>query len=428
MLKPKAGNAKAAGIKRKAEEIVESSDGASGELVKSADGKDWVFAWIDVADTAAMVVEGMPARAAVVPHDKQNKAMQSAHHILQELIDGEVGEEVTFEDDAECELFPEVTAALTATAGEAIGFCVAKCAKLGKWGVGVAYGYKDRQKSAKLALAISIGTDANQLDSLAQTDGEFGAYAVAAGLIEKDSLPEGAKGTGAIQYPVLGLSVSSCSALSEKMSTTAPAIIHDKEFEACFSVATDLLWDLIGKASNHIKFEHDEDGDKFPEMKEAIVNAGGEDNCYAIAICEECSVWAVGIAAGWKNREKAAKIALALALADDKKIFNKCIQKYRDFALLAVCAELITADKVPPKPYKGKDGEEESGAKGGKAGKDKGKGKGKWGKDDGWGGKGDDWGKGKGKGKWGGGGDEWAQFEAMMFAMKGAMKGGKGKW
>merc|ERR1719265_2033731 len=163
------------------------------------------------------------------------------------------------------------------------------------------------------------------------------------------------------------------------MAATAPAVVHDDTFKDCFSIASPMLADLIGEGSRNIVYEHDTEGDKYSEVKKAILAAGGEDNCFCVAVCKEANIWAVGIASGWKNRGKAAKIALALALADDQTTFSKCIEKYRDFALLCVEAELITKDRVPAKDAWWDFGNDSSGGAAGygkEASKGGGKGKG----------------------------------------------------
>jgi len=359
---------------------------------------------LELAPGASLVGEGFPARVPVVPYDKQKKVFQVGHTMLQDLIDADIGEEVTFEHDEELDKFPEVVEALNAATGEAVCFCIAKCAKLSKWAVGTAYGWKSRETAAKLALAIAIAHDGGQIETLSQSEGDFGAFCMQAGLIQQDMLPEGAKGTGALQYPVLGLALNGASVLTDEknMTGTAPAVYYDAEWQDCFAIAQHMLWDLIGDGTKRVEYTHDTEMDQFPEIKQAIADAGGEEDCYCVAICAECNTWAVGIASGWKNREKAAKVALALALADEQKTFEKCVNKYREFALLCQSAELITADRVPGKRKK-------------------------WGSGGGWGESSGGWEGGYGKGGYGGGWEGgYDPLQAVMELFKGALKGGGG--
>jgi hypothetical protein len=163
-----------------------------------------------------------------------------------------------------------------------------------------------------------------------------------------------AEGASGLKYPVLGLALSTIVLGSESkivsngLPATAPAVYFDKEYTDCFSIGPSLLWDLIGNKVTSITYEHDPDGVTYPEVKLALMEAGGdpENNCFVVATCDSSKIWAVGIASGWKNREKAAKIALALALADEEEIFEKAIEKYSYFAQFCVTAGLIPESKL----------------------------------------------------------------------------------
>jgi len=95
--------------------------------------------------------------------------------------------------------------------------------------------------------------------------------------------------------------------------------------------------------------------------------------------CPSEHKWAVGIASGWKNREKAAKLALALTFIEDEAKFIECAEKYDGFGYLASCAGLMPAghsssrkrtrsntQEYAPKPSQKGKGKGKGGKKGGK--------------------------------------------------------------
>merc|ERR1712226_1359807 len=57
--------------------------------------------------------------------------------------------------------------------------------------------------------------------------------------------------------------------------------------------------------------------------------------------CTDKSNWAVGIASAWKNREKAAKLALALTFVESESKVVKLARTYSGFGDLAIAAQLM---------------------------------------------------------------------------------------
>merc|ERR1719491_902716 len=107
--------------------------------------------------------------------------------------------------------------------------------------------------------------DEGKIESLTQNDIAFAKFCAEAGLIQKDS----AKTVAALHHPVLNLTLATTpTLLSEDMSTTAQAVVHDEEFKDCFAIGGNLLWDLIGEGSKRVKLEHDAESTSYPEITE----------------------------------------------------------------------------------------------------------------------------------------------------------------
>mmetsp|Transcript_98799 Transcript_98799/g.235497 ORF Transcript_98799/g.235497 Transcript_98799/m.235497 type:complete len:606 (-) Transcript_98799:60-1877(-) len=97
----------------------------------------------------------------------------------------------------------------------------------------------------------------------------------------------------------------------------APALVHDKAMTV-FSAGHSILQELVGDIGSEVEIHHDPDWDIFPEVGEAIKNAGAEQLCFSVATCPNQGKWAVGIANGWKGRETASKLALSFALLAER--------------------------------------------------------------------------------------------------------------
>lgn len=128
----------------------------------------------------------------------------------------------------------------------------------------------------------------------------------------------GAHGGGDLNTPVLWVDLLGPTSLaSMNLPTRAPCVAYSKE-DPTFSDGRphQLLSDVIDDPKK-VAFHHDADWETFPEVGQAIRNAGYQapEFCYCIATCESLSKWAIGIGSGWKGRESAAKVAMAVALS-----------------------------------------------------------------------------------------------------------------
>merc|ERR1712151_374500 len=107
-----------------------------------------------------------------------------------------------------------------------------------------------------------------------------------------------------------------CSLLRQGYPNTGPAIEFWKE-ASVFSEAHHILADFFGGSgdiSHSIKIIHDPDGQEYPEVYQAWRASGKDENMPTIALCASLGRWGVGLG-GRKNAERAAKLALAVALA-----------------------------------------------------------------------------------------------------------------
>lgn len=118
-----------------------------------------------------------------------------------------------------------------------------------------------------------------------------------------------------------------------------------------FSESHDILQSLLAEhnVTELVKFDHDADCERYPEIFQAWKEAGQEDNLPMIAMIPGLKTWAVGMG-GSKNAARAVKLALALtiaALVDPSRLQETC-NIYPNFGkVLAGLAEVgaaMTAD------------------------------------------------------------------------------------
>lgn len=287
---------------------------------------------------------------------------------MKELV-GDVAVAVQIDHDPEWEQFPEVGEAVKAAGGPEDCLAVATCAEHGAWAVGIASGWKGREAAAKLALALSVATALDKLGEVAQNHPDFRSLCEGAGLLEPTAAPPSTggkkkkRGGGAAVDPYGGappaweapwgggpmlvgpqpevkwIMLADSSITASGMPPDAPVIAHDKTFQDTFSCAHNILWDFLGD-QHEPTFEHDADCDQFPEVAQAVQQAGCEPNCQVICSAPTLGKWAVGQGGGWKTRETAGKLALAVAIGVGHERFEEICQTYPQFAALCEQAGL----------------------------------------------------------------------------------------
>lgn len=94
------------------------------------------------------------------------------------------------------------------------------------------------------------------------------------------------------------------------------------------------LEELVGDIASEVKLHHDTGWDTFPVVAEAFQVAGGEEECYCVAVCDKLDAWAVGVASKRKVRENMAKLALAVAISIESSDFDQVVAPWKEFTML----------------------------------------------------------------------------------------------
>lgn len=132
--------------------------------------------------------------------------------------------------------------------------------------------------------------------------------------------------------PILDITVGLDSKLvAAGFPPNAPAITFEKGMEV-FSSSAHIVGDLCEDAV----IEHDADWEQYPEVAQAVKEAGGAEDCIAVAKSPSNLKWGVGLASGWQGRERAAKVALSVALARGTPQLARVAKNYPEFG--AMCA------------------------------------------------------------------------------------------
>jgi len=312
---------------------------------------------ITLSKASQLTAQGFPADAPALTHDKNKSVFSSGHAILQEIV-GDVGAECEIHHDTEWDQFPEVGAAIKQAGGEELCFSVATCPNQGKWAVGIASGWKGRECAGKLALAFALLADkpAHELESLCKEYPEFREVFVDAGILPprgkkrpqaqaqswdsggyggqaaSQDWGAGAQSSGGFPATVWANLPGEAQLVLDGLPAEGPCVYHEKPSADLYSTGAAILRDVLGEEAQAIEFIHDPDWEMFPEMAEAIKQAGGEENCYAVATVPSRGVWGVGVAGGWKPRENACKLALCLAIAASGDDRASIFRKFPDFA------------------------------------------------------------------------------------------------
>jgi len=311
--------------------------------------------YISIDEGSALVQQGLPLEGPAAVFEKGIDLFGSSTHLLSDIV-GDIATEVTITHDADWEQFPDIGEAIKEATGEEQCFAVATSA--GTWAIGVANGWKGRESAAKLALALALASqNPESLGSLARTYPAFGALCRSQGFTvtpAASSQENGGKSTTTKQAalaptaaaadvpPVHFLNVpGECKLVAAGLPADAPAIAHTKQLKEFFSNAHHILSELVEDISVAVTFEDDPDWKEVPEVGTALKEAGAEENGYCIAVCEEQACWGVGMASGWKARESAAKLALAMAIAQNTGRLEELAKTYSEFGVVLAAAGLV---------------------------------------------------------------------------------------
>lgn len=289
---------------------------------------------------------GMPLEAPVLTYEKGKDVFSNSSNMLYDLV-GDIESKVEIVHDAECAQFPEVAEAIKEAGVEENCIAIAACAEQGKWAVGLAGGWKPRESAAKAALCIALAADHPQAGGFLRNFPEMrpllqGTAAASAPALP--ALPSGGGGGGKKQKAaveptdalptVVMVSLDQDSTITQQgFPAEAPAIAYDKS-QYIFQSGHHVLGDILGDISENVSFLHDADWDQLPEVGEALKAQGITDQCYVVASCESQGKWAIGMASGWKHRETAAKLALAVAIAQSEPPSPGIANTYPEFMSL----------------------------------------------------------------------------------------------
>lgn len=317
--------------------------------------------WINLTEESTLTAEGYPAEAPVLQYEKGVAVFQSTSYIVYDLL-GDDKEKVELVHDPEWTVFPEVGGAMKEAGLEENCICVAKAE--GRWAIGAGGNWKHRENAAKLALCVALSCDSPKLDSILRTHSDFAAMLEKAGLAEapppsaapvakskkskaKDYDEPEAESNPTPVVHIVTLSEES-TITAEGLPGEAPALCHNKASFA-FSEAHNCLSELVGDIASEVVFTHDADGDKFPEVDKAIRESLGTQWCFCIASCASVGKWGLGLAGGWKQREVAAKLALAVAIcADGGPNLDSMAAQYPEFGQMCANAGFVPSGGFVP--------------------------------------------------------------------------------
>merc|ERR1712217_781746 len=112
---------------------------------------------------------------------------------------------------------------------------------------------------------------------------------------------------------LLTLTAKAKPVLVEGLPQEGPAIVYDKELKEFFGKSHDILAELVDPAN--VSMRDDPEWRITPEIGAQITAAACESTCFCLAVAPNKSCWGVGVADGFKGRQLAAKLALALAMS-----------------------------------------------------------------------------------------------------------------
>jgi hypothetical protein len=318
-----------------------------------------------LTEESSLTAEGLPAEAPVLEYEKGVGVFQSTTYIIYDLLGDDKGDKLELIHDPEWTQFPEVGMAMKEAGLEENCIAVAKAD--GRWAIGMGGNWKGRENAAKLALCVALACDSPKLDSILRSHPEFAQMLEKAGLAEApppSAAPaRGKKSKAKAQddeeegdAPKNPTPVVHIVTLTEESTLTAegfpgeaPALCYDKASYA-FSEAHNCLSELVGDIQSEVVFTHDADGDKFPEINEAIRESLGQTWCFCIAQCASAGKWGLGLAGGWKAREVAAKLALAVAIcAEGGENLDQMAASYPEFGQMCANAGFVPSGGFVPK-------------------------------------------------------------------------------
>lgn len=362
--------------------------GPTGVIAGSSEGvpPETPVNWLSLTGPSSITASGMPATAPACVYVKGDPTFQNAHQLLGDLV-GNIQTMVTFHHDPEWEKFPEVGQAIKYAGGAEECFCVATVESMHKWAVGIGTGWKTRESAAKVALAVALsaqpaapvaparlqfggaggmqfgGTQAKASISQciagefqAQRGGgwdtpswgesarkkprmwddndkaDIGCWYYKNGMCSNGDSCKFSHNVEPNRPAVAWISLAEGSQLGSHgfgFPRDAPVVTYSSELKA-LEFSDVILNEIVGSVTTEIQIHHNMDD--FPQVTLAVSSTAAKaDIC--IAVCKSASRWAVGVNSQKNCRERAAKLALSVALAPLTDQLPKLISSYPDFAI-----------------------------------------------------------------------------------------------
>jgi hypothetical protein len=337
---------------------------------------------ISVPPDSTLCGEGYGSEAPAIAWEKAQGVFSYAGSMVQE-----VAADIVVDHDTDWEKYPEVTEAIRQAGGEPDCVAIAKSPSQLKWGVGLAAGWQGRERAAKVALSVAVTSGTEKMAKLAREYPEFRTMCEAADLLLAGAATGGCGGgefSAPTAMPLLDMG-GKPPASPVGMKQDCPPVITvflqpdaqlclrglpqeafaisygGKSYKNFFANAHSILSELVGDISE-IAYNDDPDWKHYPEVADAIKQAGGEENCYMVATIVSLGTWAVGLAAGKKARESACKMGLALALAQTSDQLSRLARSYPEFGAILATVGLEVASEAAVKKRKFEETTEDSSA------------------------------------------------------------------
>jgi len=126
-----------------------------------------------------------------------------------------------------------------------------------------------------------------------------------------------------------------------------PAIEYHKD-QTALSESTWIIQEFFEDGfNNHLKFHHDPEASAYPEVFNAWKAAGQEEACLTVVTCPTFQMAAVGMG-GKKNGERAAKLAMAVALAGCHPRAEHVLNTYPSLREVLKAEETLQSGLRPP--------------------------------------------------------------------------------
>lgn len=135
------------------------------------------------------------------------------------------------------------------------------------------------------------------------------------------------------------------SLVAEDWHEYGSAVYLDSRLGHLTSSVSYLLKDLLEDPSSEVVITHDQEWDQFPEIGEALQQAGGEERAMCVAYCEPLGFWGVGLGGKIKQRENMARLALCVSLIENNEAKDQIFADYPDYAAFCGMPQTSTSQK-----------------------------------------------------------------------------------